>query len=129
MFNSESLEVAALVDWEDSCVAPYVVDVAVCLSACCFDKCNKLIETRFDAILRAYLATRQISNEERSTIPDFMWAGALACGYYRLIEFHVRKPDSPASAKATFEIMRDRVEKMEQMDLRPLLQLSTRSKV
>ena len=76
-------DLAALVDWEDSCIAPYVLDVAVCVSAACFSAENELQQQRCAHILRGYSSRRPLSEAEVAALADFMWAGALACGFYR----------------------------------------------
>jgi Ser/Thr protein kinase RdoA (MazF antagonist) len=34
-------------------------------------------------ILRGYTAQRALGDAELGALADFMWAGALACGFYR----------------------------------------------
>ena len=104
---------AALVDWEDSCVAPYVLDVAVAVSAAAFTASNELLPARCAALLRGYTARRPLSADEMSALPDFMWAGALACGFYRWREFNLNRPESADDAKNAYAIMQQRCEKME----------------
>ena len=104
---------AALVDWEDSCVAPYVLDVAVAVSAAAFTASNELLPARCAALLRGYTARRPLSADELAALPDFMWAGALACGFYRWREFNLNRPESADDAKSAYAIMQQRCEKME----------------
>ena len=104
---------AALVDREDSCVAPYVLDVAVAVSAAAFTASNELLPARCAALLRGYTARRPLSADEMSALPDFMWAGALACGFYRWREFNINRPESADDAKNAYAIMQQRCEKME----------------
>lgn len=116
--GSGECELLALIDWEDSCVGPFVLDVAVCASACCFTGTNELIVERLQEILRAYEAVRPLSEVERGSFVDFMMAGALSCGFYRFGEFHVRQPDSDAKAKSSYEVMFDRAQKLRQGEIR-----------
>ncbi|CAE7350428.1 COMT [Symbiodinium necroappetens] len=99
--------------WEvpdDSCVGPYVVDLAVCASACCFSAANELMEPRLRVLLKEYLRQRTLSPLEVQTFPDFMAAGALACSFYRFCEFNVRQSDADAKAKDSYKLMAQRVE-------------------
>jgi len=106
--GSGQCQLLALVDWEDSCVGPFALDVAVCASACCFTAANELIAERLETILRAYLAKRPLSAAERGSFADFMLAGSLACGFYRFCEFNWRKPDSDEQAKKSYELHAER---------------------
>jgi len=94
----------ALIDWEDSCVGPLVLDLAVSASACCFTASNELLADRLAALLRAYCGRRPLAVAEVASLGDFMAAGALACAFYRFGEFNVRKPDSDAEAKESWKL-------------------------
>lgn len=108
--GSGDCKLLALVDWEDSCVGPYVVDLAVCASACCFSAANELMEPRLRVLLKEYLRQRTLSPLEVQTFPDFMAAGALACSFYRFCEFNVRQSDADTKAKDSYKLMAQRVE-------------------
>eukprot|EP00933_Yihiella_yeosuensis_P029664 TRINITY_DN23297_c1_g1_i1.p1 TRINITY_DN23297_c1_g1~~TRINITY_DN23297_c1_g1_i1.p1 ORF type:complete len:363 (+),score=73.56 TRINITY_DN23297_c1_g1_i1:51-1139(+) len=108
--GSGECRLLALIDWEDSCVAPLTLDLAVCASAACFTASNELMKTRLVVLLREYLKHRTLSKIERESFVDYMAAGALACAFYRFGEFHVRQPDSSAEAKQGYKIMADRAE-------------------
>jgi len=94
----------ALIDWEDSCVGPLILDLAVSASACCFTASNELLADRLAALLRAYCGRRPLAVAEVASLGDFMAAGALACAFYRFGEFNVRKPDSDAEAKESWKL-------------------------
>lgn len=113
MFAGDSGRLVALVDWEDSCVAPYALDVAVCLSAAAFTAGNELQVERCRQILAGYSTKRELSSAELASLGDFMWAAALACGFYRWREFNVHRPDSPPEAKLSYVIMQRRCEALE----------------
>lgn len=100
----------ALIDWEDSCVGPYVVDLAVCASATCFTAANAIMRPRLLVLLKEYQRHRKLSELESKTFVDFMAAGALACGFYRFCEFNVRQPDATAQAKDSYRLMGERAE-------------------
>lgn len=106
--GSADCRLLALIDWEDSCVGPFVLDVAVCASAVCFTASNDLIAERLRTVLAAYQAQRPLSEAERASLADFMASGALACAFYRFCEFNVRQPESDAKAKDSWRIMYER---------------------
>jgi len=111
--GSAECRLLALVDWEDSCVGPYALDLAVCASACCFTASNELIAERLRILLQAYNAKRRLLPKEVESFADFMKAGALACGFYRFGEFNVRKPESGAQEKDSYKIMFERAQRLE----------------
>lgn len=98
----------ALIDWEDSCVGPLVLDLAISASACCFTAANELLRERLAVLLRAYMERRPLSPAERAALPDFMAAGAFACAFYRFGEFNVRQPNSDDAAKDSWRLHLDR---------------------
>ncbi|CAE8720855.1 unnamed protein product, partial [Polarella glacialis] len=108
--GSGECRLLALIDWEDSCVGPLVLDLAVCASACCFTASNDLIIPRLSVLLREYLRHRSLSAVEAESFVDFMAAGALACSFCRFCEFNVKQLDSDAKAKNSYKIMADRAE-------------------
>eukprot|EP00435_Cladocopium_sp_Y103_P072337 s251_g40.t1 len=95
---------------QDSCVGPYVVDLAVCASATCFTAANAIMRPRLLVLLKEYQRHRKLSELESKTFVDFMAAGALACGFYRFCEFNVRQPDATAQAKDSYRLMGERAE-------------------
>lgn len=105
---AETGDLLALIDWEDSASGPCVLDLAVCLSACCFTQENAIDSARFKAIFTGYRSKRRLGRREVSTLVDFMAAGALACGFYRFWEFKVRQPDSAPAAQDSYKIMAER---------------------
>ena len=50
-------------------------------------------------ILAGYTARRALSDAEVAALADFMWAGALACGFYRWREFNISRPESSDETK------------------------------
>jgi Ser/Thr protein kinase RdoA (MazF antagonist) len=119
LFDQKTCEFKALVDWEDSCLGPYALDLAVCISACSFTAGNELIEERVRCLVRGYTKQRPLSSEELSMIPSFMWAATLSCAYWRFVQFNVVAPEE--QAKSTYKIMHQRVERIEALDLDAVL--------
>lgn len=113
--EEEVCKLAALIDWEDSCVGPLVLDLAVCVSACCFTAENEFIADRMRFLLRAYISQRPLSPSERESFIDFMMFGALACAFYRFCEFNVRQPESDSTAKDSYLLMFQRAQLLTQV--------------
>jgi len=125
---------------QDSCVAPLVLDVAVCVSAAAFSAENALHERRAEHILRGYCRHRPLADAELAALADFMWAGAsppfatiprplprppgaalgaLACGFYRWREFNVNRQDAAPETKEAYLIMQRRCEMLEATPIDP----------
>lgn len=102
----------ALVDWEDSCVGPFVLDLAVSASACCFTASNELLRQRLVDLVRGYEAARPLLPEERGALLDYMAAGALACAFYRFCEFNVRQSDADPQARDSYRLMFERAREL-----------------
>ena len=101
------------------------MDVAVAVSAAAFTASNELLPARCAALLRGYTARRPLSADEMSALPDFMWAGALACGFYRWREFNINRPESSDETKQAYLIMQRRCELLEATPLDPRAWLAT----
>ena len=54
LFEPSEGRLLALIDWEDSCVAPFALDLAVCLSAAAFTADNELLAERCKHVLAGY---------------------------------------------------------------------------
>jgi len=118
LYDPGSCRLLALVDWEDSCVGPYALDLAVCASATCFTAGNEFMTDRFEELLVGYSGQRQLSGAERASFVDFMRAGALACAFYRFSEFNVRQPGSNLEARNSYCTHRDRAHVLDAPGLR-----------
>jgi len=118
IFETETLTLKALVDWEDACEGPFVLDLAVCAMAACFDQENTLMLDRLSYVLRGYCSARgsEMSPEETHAIPRLMWAAAMAVATWRFVNFNIDKPDSPEETKQTYKVMHQRVLVLEQTD-------------
>ena len=114
LYNAESLELEALVDWEDACNAPFVLDLAVAMAGNCFNACNEIEFSRVKALLHGYVAKRPLNVEELSSLPDFLWAAVLACGAWRFSNFNVDHPDSPEATKNSYQGMQKRIQVLEE---------------
>jgi Ser/Thr protein kinase RdoA (MazF antagonist) len=119
LFDESTCEFKALVDWEDSCIGPYALDLAVCIAACSFTSTNELIEERVRYLIRGYTKQRPLAVREMAMVPDFMWAATMSCAYWRFVQFNVVAPEE--QAKNTYKIMHQRVERIEALDLAAVL--------
>merc|ERR1712137_740141 len=118
LFSTEPVWLQGLIDWEDSCRGPIIVDLAVTSYACCFTANHEFMPQRFQSLLFAYTeAGRSIAAEEAKLFVDFMSAAALACAFYRFTEFVV-KTDNTGPAIESYKFMHDRVLVLEAREMR-----------
>ena len=87
--------------------------------AACFSAENELQSHRCAHILRGYTAQRPLGEAELGALADFMWAGALACGFYRWREFNINRPESSDETKQAYLIMQRRCELLEATPIDP----------
>jgi len=113
LFNEASFELVALVDWEDACRAPLVLDLAVAIAGAAFTPDHELVPARGRALVEGYTGKRALSGAELVALPDFVWAAVMACGAWRFLNFNKEKPESPLAAKASYEGMWRRAEWLE----------------
>ena len=71
LYNSDTLRLEALVDWEDACEGPLVLDLAVAAMAACFTEENELVPDRLAYIFEGYCQLRGglLSQAEVDAIP------------------------------------------------------------
>lgn len=114
-------DLLALIDWEDSCQGPFVLDLAACVGACCFSSVNELSVERMESVFKGYSAKRSLSRVEAECVPDFIAATALACAFYRFGEFWVRRPTSDERVRNSFQLMADRAQLVMKAETRSVI--------
>ncbi|MBB5372719.1 homoserine kinase [Acidocella aromatica] len=112
-------EISGLIDFYFACTDIYAYDVAICLNAWCFERDFSFNATKSRALLRGYMAHRELSAAEQAAMPVlaqgaamrflltrlYDWlntpAGALVTpkdpmDYYRRLRFHLAAKDASA---------------------------------
>ncbi|ELR11536.1 homoserine kinase, putative [Acanthamoeba castellanii str. Neff] len=103
MFDGE--ELVGIVDFEEVCHGPLLVDVGMTILGCCYPRDNKLDEGLMQAFVTAYDAKRPMSVQEKAQLPQFIQYAALTIAFWRFRQFNVRTQD---------ELRKDRHQEMVQ---------------
>ena len=113
LYDDTKHTLVALVDWEDACRAPFVLDLAVSIAGCAFSAENALVQNRIISLVQGYTSQRKLNSLELNALQDMVWAAVMACGAWRFLNFNLVKPDSPQEAKDSYKGMWKRLEALE----------------
>jgi Ser/Thr protein kinase RdoA (MazF antagonist) len=106
---------AALIDFEEMCAAPAVLDVAMTVVGCCFNAENKLQLGLVKALLRGYQQSRPLSAVEKGAFAAFVEYSLLSIALWRFKQFRFVQPD-PLRKDAYLEMLKrlDEVDSQQQ---------------
>jgi homoserine kinase type II len=76
-----------LIDFYFACTDALAYDIAICLNAWCFESDHSYNVTKGRSLLQAYAQVRQLSDEERRTLPVLARGAALRFLLTRLIDW------------------------------------------
>jgi len=105
LYDGENL--VAIIDWEEVCHGPLLLDVGMTICGCCYPTNNKLDSSLVDSLLEAYNSVRPMSEKEKKLLPEFVDYANLACAFWRFRQFNIRAPDPSLADK--YKEMFDRV--------------------
>jgi len=104
-----------IVDFEEVCRGPSLLDVAMTTIACCFRATppgyqdTTVAEDKVAAILRGYHAMRPFTAEERALFGEYLTLACLVISFWRFRNFNVRKAQqSSETDKAKYLEMQQR---------------------
>lgn len=106
-----------IVDFEEVCQGPALLDLAMTTMACCFRATPPLYsdtvvdEERVAAILRGYHRGRPLSTEERELFGEFLGVACLVISFWRFRNFNLRKvPQSSEADLVKYLEMQERAQ-------------------
>jgi homoserine kinase type II len=97
MFDGE--ELVGIVDFEEVCHGPLLLDVGMTILGCCYPQKNQLDEGLARAFLSAYEAKRPMLAEEKAKLQSFIQYSALTIAFWRFRQFNVRTQDEKRKDK------------------------------
>ena len=103
--------VSSVLDFEMACRAPYVLDLAICLHAFCWND-DDFATGRLQAIVEGYQSERRLSGAEKSAF--FAWSrfAALRFTVTRIRDFHLSTLEGDKLLKKDWRRYRDRLERV-----------------
>ncbi|KAL6057769.1 Homoserine kinase [Balamuthia mandrillaris] len=107
---SEEGRVVGIVDFEEVCLGPTILDVGMTIVGCCYPKDNKLDEELAKTFLTAYRKVRPLSDAELRMLPAFIKYAALTIAFWRFRQFNLRYPNE--QRKNDHEPMVERIESL-----------------
>jgi homoserine kinase type II len=105
--------VASVLDWEMSCVEPFVWDVAVTLNAWCYS--DRYEPARVNALLAGYRSKRKLKEEELAALYPWARFGALRYTVSRILDFGLSKLKDHQLFRKDWHRYRDRLKALRKM--------------
>lgn len=101
--------VSAVLDFEMACRGPYVLDLATCLHAFCWDG-DRFSTTRLRAIVDGYSSQRPLSATDRAAFHPWARFSALRFTVSRIRDFHLATLDGDKLTRKDWRRFRDRLD-------------------
>lgn len=105
--------VASILDWEMSCVEPFVWDLAVTLNAWCYS--DRYEPARVNALLAGYRSKRGLGAEELAALYPWARFGALRYTVSRILDFGLSRLADHQLFRKDWRRYRDRLKALRQM--------------
>jgi len=96
MFEGE--QVVAIIDFEEVCQAPYMLDVSMTIVGCCYPN-GILDKSLMDTFLESYNDVRHLTPEEEKLMKEFIDYSLLSIAFWRFRQFNVRTLDQSLKDK------------------------------
>ena len=109
LFSTDG-QLLALIDWEELCSGPRLLDAAMTVVGCCYTARQQLDEQLTTAFLSQYCSRHPLSAAECELLLDFVCYACLSIAFWRFRQFNVRVVD-PARTGA-YEQMVQRIERL-----------------
>ena len=93
VFDRDGRVLLGVVDWEEMCLGPALLDVAMTLVGCGYGEDDRLDAALAEAFLTAYSAARPLTAVERALFATFLQYALLSIAFWRFRQFNVRAPD------------------------------------
>ena len=91
MFSGQNL--LAFIDFEELCIAPSLLDVAMTLTGCCYEVDDTLDINLAKSFLSAYTQQRALNPLEVELLPQYLEYSLLAIAAWRFHQFNIVQPD------------------------------------
>lgn len=102
-------ELSSVLDFEEVCYEPAILDVAMTILGCCFDKeRGELIEPWTRSFIDGYCSVRPLTSLEIELLPDMMDFVIIVAAFWRFNQFVVLHPE--LNMQESYKELSDRME-------------------
>jgi len=117
MFDGDTL--VGLIDFEEVCQGPALLDVAMAIAGCCYNEKNCLMWDVTQDLLTAYHSCLPLTEIDKQLFVDYLIYSLISVAFWRFRQFRVRRPD-PERADV-YKHMTDRIDRIDHTQWKALL--------
>jgi len=93
-------DLLAVVDWEEICIGPLILDLAMTVIGCCYHPNSTHLNVEvFQEIAASYDRERKLPEEEKESFAAFIKFSLLSIAFWRFRQFNVKLPGHPSANK------------------------------
>lgn len=128
-----------MVDFEEVCYAPSLLDVAMTIIGCCYNEDSYLNEELCTAFLQSYIEVKPLTDIELDLLPDFVDYCSIVSSFWRFRQFNIRYPNLGLndnylellnrSTNKSFTKFYDKIKPNLQRTIKPMTFKSTRGSI
>lgn len=103
-----------LIDFEEMCLGPRLLDVCMTITGCCYTATHQLDYQLTHSLLSSYCSRHPLTVAECGLLVDFLRYACLAIAFWRFRQFNVRVADG--GRRDAYRPMVDRIERLRAAD-------------
>ena len=111
IFSSDGRYLLGLIDFEEMCRGPRLLDVCMTLTGCCYTAQHRLDEQLSSAFLAAYCSRHPLTAAEMELLVDMLRYACLSIAFWRFRQFNVRVL-TDVQRREAYRPMVDRIERL-----------------
>lgn len=109
--DSDDFVLLGIIDWEEMCLGPALLDIAMTIVGCCYDELDQLNHSLTHAFISSYHQFKPFSKIDQLLLCDFIVYACLSIGFWRFRQFNIRSPNE--QRKDSYQSMRRRIETLD----------------
>lgn len=110
LWDEGKQELSSVLDFEEVCYEPAILDVAMTILGCCFDKeRGEIIESWTKSFIDGYCSIRPLTSLEIELLPDMMDFVIIVAAFWRFNQFVVLHPE--LNMQESYRELSDRMER------------------
>jgi len=117
LFLDETDDLTGIIDFEEVCEGPYILDVGMAICGCCYTKENILSPPLLHSLLSSYESVRGFSSIEQASLSKFVQYACLSISFWRFRQFQYRYPNSSEADRNKYKEMESRVKLLDNSEI------------